>query len=127
MSEKNTFIITESERQEIVGRLLTESFYPTAEKVLVIKKYLDDNFSKQSADDIDGNGYPKQTGYFIMLSRDRKPVKQMSASEFLMMLDDKFHSIIKDDNDRKRFLEQVISDWFHGKISRDGVLSVNCL
>lgn len=127
MAKKRTIIITEQEQESLVENILSEVFYPTAEKVLVIKDYLDKNFQRQAADDIDDNGYPKETGYFVMLSKNKQPVKQMSASEFLMMLDDKFHSMIKDDNDRKKFLKQVISDWFRNKISHDGVLSVNCL
>ena len=54
-----------------------------------------------------------------------QPLKTMTLGEFLLMLDDKFHSIINDDGDRKKFLKQIIKDWYMGKLTKNGVLSVN--
>lgn len=120
---KNILINEETER-EIVGGILTESFSPSAEKVLLIKDYIDKNFAKVEIDDIDENGYPTKDKMVNMLSGGQ-PLKTMTLGDFLLMLDDKFHSIITDDNDRKKFIKQIIKDWYTGKLAKNGVLSVN--
>lgn len=120
---KNILINEETER-EIVGGILTESFSPSAEKVLLVKDYIDKNFAKVEIDDIDENGYPTKDKMVNMLSGGQ-PLKTMTHGDFLLMLDDKFHSIITDDNDRKKFIKQIIKDWYTGKLAKNGVLSVN--
>ena len=105
---KNILINEETER-EIVGGILTESFSPSAEKVLLVKDYIDKNFAKVEIDDIDENGYPTKDKMVNMLSGGQ-PLKTMTLGDFLLMLDDKFHSIITDDNDRKKFIKQIIND-----------------
>jgi len=120
---KNILINEETER-EIVGGILTESFSPSAEKVLLVKDYIDKNFAKVEIDDIDENGYPTKDKMVNMLSGGQ-PLKTMTLGDFLLMLDDKFHSIITDDNDRKKFIKQIIKDWYTGKLAKNGVLSVN--
>ena len=45
----------------------------------------------------------------------------------LLMLDDKFNSMVKDEKDRREFLKQIIRDWFDNKISKQGLLSVNLI
>lgn len=120
---KNVLINEETER-EIVGGILTESFSPSAEKVLLVKDYIDKNFAKVEIDDIDENGYPTKDKMVNMLSGGQ-PLKTMTLGDFLLMLDDKFHSIITDDNDRKKFIKQIIKDWYTGKLAKNGVLSVN--
>lgn len=120
---KNILINEETER-EIVGGILTESFSPSAEKVLLVKDYIDKNFAKVEIDDIDENGYPTKDKMVNMLSGGQ-PLKTMTLGDFLLILDDKFHSIITDDNDRKKFIKQIIKDWYTGKLAKNGVLSVN--
>ena len=120
---KNILINEETER-EIVGGILTESFSPSAEKVLLVKDYIDKNFAKVEIDDIDENGYPTKDKMVNMLSGGQ-PLKTMTLGDFLLMLDDKFHSIITDDNDRKKFIKQIIKDWYTGKLAKNGILSVN--
>ena len=120
-------IIKENDECKIISDLISEAFYPNADKVLFIKKYLDKNFQKQSLDDIDSNGYPCISPSVIMMSSNGQPLKTMQPSEFLVFLDDKFHKMISDEGDRKKFLKQVIKDWYYNKISKNGLLSVNYL
>lgn len=120
-------IIKENDECKIISDLISEAFYPNADKVLFIKKYLDKNFQRQSIDDIDSNGYPCISPSVIMMSSNGQPLKTMQPSEFLMFLDDKFHKMISDEGDRKKFLKQVIKDWYYNKISKNGLLSVNYL
>lgn len=120
-------IISENKENDIISELISEAFYPNADKVLFIKKYLDKNFKRQSLDDINSDGYPCTSPSVVMLSNSGQPLKTMQPSEFLLFLDDKFHSMISDESDRKKFLKQVIKDWYYNKISKNGLLSMNHL
>jgi hypothetical protein len=122
-----TFIITEEKEQNIISEILEEAFYPTSDKVLLIKNYLDKNFAKQELDSLDDNGYPKKEKTVVMLSKDKQPLKTLRMKELLMLLDDKFNNMVSDDKDRKKFLKQVITDWYLNKIKNNGILSVNHL
>lgn len=122
-----TFVITEQAEQDLISDLLTETFYPTSEKVLAIKDYLDANFARQNIDSLDGNGYPIKEKTVMLLSKEKQPLKSMSMKELLRLLDDKFHRMITDTNDRRKFLKQVITDWYNNNIKRNGILSVNHL
>lgn len=125
---KRTIKINESIlNEDIVGDILQESFFPFSEKVLMVKKFLDNGFARQLQDDIDANGYPKKKCVVTMLSTDKQPLKTMSMRELLLMLDDKFNSMVKDEKDRRAFLKQIIRDWFDKKISKQGLLSVNII
>lgn len=122
-----TVIITEEKEQDIINNILAETFYPTAEKVLLIKDYLDKNFSKQELDSLDDNGYPIKEKTVMLMSKDKQPLKTLNMKELLRLLDDKFHKMISNDEDRKKFLKQVITDWYANKIKNNGILSVNYL
>jgi hypothetical protein len=119
--------INEDVETKIISELISEAFYPNVDKVLFIKDYIDKNFKKQSLDDIDTNGYPCSTPSVVMMSKNGQPMKTMEMKEFLLFLDDKFHNMISDESDRKKFLKQVITDWYNNKISKNGLLSVNHL
>ena len=113
--------------EEVVGDILQESFFPMSDMVLTVKKFLDKGFTRDLQDDIDANGYPKKKCVVSMLSTDKQPLKTMSMRELLLMLDDKFNSMVSDESDRRKFLKQVIRDWFDNKISKQGLLSVNLI
>ena len=119
-----TIKINEDNERQIIQDILAESYYPTGEKVLTIKNYLDGNFQRIQSDDIDEKGYPKKVNC-VMLMSGNQPLKPMTMSELLLMLDDKFIKMISDKSDRRKFLMQVIKDWYNNKIDRNGVLSVN--
>jgi hypothetical protein len=118
-------IISEEMEQEVIGDILTETFYPTSEKVLILKDYLEKNFARQELDDIDSNGYPIKDKTVVMLSQDKQPLKTINISDLLLILDDKFHKMISDDTDRRNFFKQVISDWYYKRISKNGLLTTN--
>lgn len=120
-------IIDENKERSIIGKLLTEIFCPSSEKVNVIKDYLDKHFSKTAMDDIDSDGYPKKSFVAMMLSSDKQPIKTITPKELLLILDDKFEKAIADKDDRRKFLKQIIIDWFNNKIDRTGILSVNII
>lgn len=113
--------------EEVVGDILQESFFPMSDMVLTVKKFLDKGFTRDLQDDIDSNGYPKKKCVVSMLSTDKQPLKTMGMRELLLILDDKFNSMVSDESDRRKFLKQVIRDWFDNKISKQGLLSVNLI
>ena len=125
--KKKTVIITEQEEQRLIGNILQEAFYPTSDKVLAIKSYLDKNFKKQELDSLDVNGYPIKEKTVMLLSKEKQPLKTLNMKELLRLLDDKFHKMISDNDDRKKFLKQVIVDWYRNNIKSNGILSVNHL
>ena len=118
--------INENIEQSIIDSLLTEAFNPSAEKVLIIKDYFDNNFNRNKIDDIDSNGYPTKVNIFNMVSNGQN-IKTLQPDEMLSLLDDKFSKIINDNNDRRKFLKQVLIDWYSNKISDNGLLSVNTI
>lgn len=127
MKNNKTLIITEETEQKLIADILEEAFYPTSDKVLAIKTYLDKNFAKQKLDSLDVNGYPTKENTVVMLSKEKQPLKTLNMKELLRLLDDKFHNMVSDNLDRKKFLKQVIRDWYHNNIKNNGILSVNHL
>ena len=127
MTKSKTVIITEETEQKLIADILEEAFYPTSDKVLAIKEYLDKNFAKQKLDSLDDNGYPTKENTVVMLSKEKQPLKTLNMKELLRLLDDKFHNMVSDNVDRKKFLKQVIRDWYHNNIKNNGILSVNHL
>ena len=83
-------LIDENKENEIISELISEAFYPNADKVLFIKNYIDKNFQRQNLDDIDTNGYPCISPSVVMMSCSGQPLKTMQPKEFLLFLDDKF-------------------------------------
>lgn len=125
MSGKTIKINESVLNEDIVGNILQESFFPMGEKVIMVKKFLDKGFRKQLQDDITADGYPTKKCVVILKSADNQDLKTMSMRELLLMLDDKFNSMVKDEKDRRKFLKQIIRDWFDNKITKQGLLSVN--
>lgn len=125
MTNKKTIIIDSSVKQRFYDRILAETFYPIAEQVNLVKDFLDKNFQKRNLDSIDSNGYPTKEKSVTLMSG-KQELKSMNMEELLRMLDDKFHNLISDDADRKKFLKQVIIDWYNNNI-KDGILSLNFL
>lgn len=121
---KKTIKISENAERDVIANVLTEAFYPEREKVLSIKDYLDKNFTRYENIDVDEDGYPKLYNA-VQLIMNGQPVKPMTMEELLIHLDDKFINMIRDKSDRRKFLIQVIKDWYNNKIDRNGLLSVN--
>ena len=125
--KKKTVIITEQEEQNLIKNILQEAFYPNSEKVLIIKDFLDKNFVKQEIDSLDENGYPTKEKTVMLVSNQKQPLKTLSMKELLRFLDDKFQKMVSKKEDRRKFLKQVIKDWYFGNIKGNGILSVNYL
>lgn len=120
---KKTIVIDEAKESKLIGDILESVFYPKAEQVIEVEKFLKDNFKPKQILTLDTNGYPDFEKDVVMVKKNME-LKTMTPKELLRMLDDKFHDRIKDDDDRKRFLKQVITDWYYKRI-KNGILSVN--
>ena len=120
-------VIIDSERDsDIVGMVLESVFYPNVQQVLNVKEFLDKNFRPKRMLTING-----ETGYsdfdnVVVMVKDGVELETLNGRQLLRMLDDRFNTMIRDDADRKKFLRQVIDDWYAGRI-RNGILSVNHL
>ena len=94
-------------------------------KVLLVKKYLDDNFVRASIPIIGADGYPKTMYIVGMKGTDGNVIKNMTAKQLFYLLQDKFKGIYGDKSKRNKFIKQVMIDWYNKKISNEGLLSKN--
>ena len=95
------------------------------QKVLVVKKFLDDNFVRAAVPTIGNDGYSKTLLIVGMKGTDGQVNRNMYAQQLFDLLQDKFQKIYLDKNKRDNFLKRVMKDWYDKKITQDGLLSVN--
>lgn len=102
MNMGKVVIVTEETAQAYVDSILAEAFVPAADKVREVKEYLDKNFKNAR-------------------------LYNMTPKEILLRVENNFPHVIEDETDRRKFLKQIIKDWYSGKLKDDGVLSVNMI
>lgn len=116
--------VNEEQFRQIVKRFLNEerSFdtYDTR-KVGIVKNFLDNNFIKSSYQEVGNDGYPFLKPIVTMKTPDGSG-KQMSDSQLFYLLQDKYQHIFSDEKMRDDFLKKVMTSWFYGKISNDGII-----
>lgn len=121
-------IISEAMENELIDFILSEGFFnPDPDKVLIVKKYLDNNFVKSAVPDVSTNGMPTTTNMVSLKDSSGQIVNTMTLNDLFYMIQEKFKNIVPDRNNRDKFLKQIINDWVKNKISREGGLSVNYL
>ena len=125
---KKKIIISEDMEVKLYKRLLDEdnnnnnAYYPDPDKVVLLKKFLDDNFTKGEAPDVDGMGMPSKT---VLITMKGNGTTVMRPEELFYFMQERFKTIEKDVNDRDKLLKQVINDWIGDKITPEGGLSLN--
>ena len=124
MTKNKTIIANQQTLNETLTYLLSEAFVPSAEKTVIVKDYLDKSFVRQMVDDVDENGYPKRTPMAGMKAGGQV-LKQLTMRELMLLLVDKYRKMMKNEDDLKKFMQQIIKDWFGKTISKEGILSVN--
>lgn len=97
------------------------------DKVLIVKKFLDNNFKKGNIEHIGANGMPEKVRIVSMFSSNGEPLKNLYEQDLQDLLIDKFKNMFSDKLCRELFIKQVMKDWFDDKISVFGNLSVNLL
>ena len=120
-----TIIISESKSKEFIRRItenaLNESY---SDKVLVVKKFLDNNFIRSNVENLRDDGTVGQKGVVVLKDSAGQPTeKTFTDIQLFYLVQDKFKKILSKDNGRDNFLKQIIKDWFYGKISKYGSLS----
>lgn len=125
-------ILTEKQVAKLYKLMLQEEmgkqYSYSPEKVLIVKKYLDDNFKKGSIEGIGDDGMPTNTCIVAMINPQTGNVAQnMYDYQLLELLIDKFQNMFVDKEERSKFLGQVMRDWYEDKIGLYGSLSVNYL
>lgn len=125
MSKK--IILTETQERKLVNYIIKEMTYTIEpNKVLLVKKYLDKNFQKGKLDKFGDNGMPTSMPVVGMLVNN-EVVKNLTARQLLDVLEDEFRGMFNDKDKLKKFLTQVLKDWYYNRISKEGLLSkTNC-
>lgn len=125
--EKKTIYLTEEQYRKVYETALQEALIVNNELVKSIVKYLKKHFRPVKYDDINADGEVVQPYAIQMLSMDGEPLQTISVEVLVSKIDSVFQKKIKDDNDRKKFYHQIVDDWIKGKISKEGILSVNTI
>lgn len=128
--ENKRILVTEEQMRNLLEEEADKvkvSFYVEPEKVLLVKKYLDKAFKRGVINGIDDNGYPKTIQIVGMIGGDGNIVRNLTDLQLFYLLQDRFSGIYGDKKHRDSLLRQIIKDWYHNKISKEGLLSVNLL
>lgn len=132
LAMKKKLIITEEQAAVIVKSDIPPIFsckrYTiNPDKVMIVKKYLDTNFKRGRMEELGDNGFPCITPIIALLSSTGEVLKNMNFEQCKDMLIDKYKKMFTDDDERDKFLGQVMKDWYNNKIGLYGSLSVNHL
>lgn len=116
--------ITEKQEQQLLEHLLFEQQFPIdPQKVLIVKKYLDNNFKRGNIAEFGNNGLPVNNPVVGLLNNG-EVVKNLTARQLFDILEDEFRGMFSNKLQRSKFLAKVIQDWYANKITKDGLLSV---
>lgn len=103
------------------NELIKENY---SDKVSLVKKFLDSNFMRAKLEKTNDKGTNVGIGVFVQLDSNHLPSKKsLYIQDVLDILDTNFKDIINDEESKKKFLTQVIKDWYDNKITKNGSLS----
>lgn len=124
-------MLKESEGKEVqqmpVDKKVNKPYTINPDKVLIVKKFLDNNFKKGSIEKIGSNGLREVIPIVSIMSSTGEPLKNLYKEDLLGMMIEQYKSMFLDKTERELFLKQVMEDWFNNKIGVFGTLSVNHL
>lgn len=132
-------IIAKEQVKYLIDKLLSEEinlptpseaskpYFISPEKVLIVKRFLDQNFTKGNYEIVGSNGFPQKKKIVGMKSSDGQVLKNMYLDQLKDLLIDKFQNMFVDEEERSIFMDKVLNDWFDDKIGVFGTLSVNHL
>ncbi len=128
LSEAQLKNITKTLLMEDVGlKKVSKPYTISPDKVLVVKRYLDNSFKKGSYENIGADGFPKKERIVAMLASNGDILKNMYLEQVKDLLVDKFQKMFTDEEERDLFMARVLDDWFNDKISPFGILPINHL
>ena len=111
-------IINESKRDVLLSAILNESLLggDQSDKVLLVKDFLDKNFSKASSNNglFDENGNRKTASFVALLDNSKNVLKLLTDRQTLPNQTD------DDKKQRDKFLKKVLIAWYNDKITKQG-------
>lgn len=119
--------IDENVENTLLDYLISESYIPKPEIVLQVMSIINSGFKPIQELDVDANGEPIMV-WNISRILNNQPVQTLKYNDFISLLDSnpKIRVFIKKDEDRKKFLEQIVKDWINNEKSlKNGLLSKN--
>ena len=123
LNEEQLGAVLKTMASDVLG---DEKRYPVnPQQVLIVKDFLDNTFEKGLMDNLDNSGMPCQTQIVIMKGPSGQEIKKMFKEDLEDLLNEKYKNMFKSDNQREKFIKQLVSDWFDEKISTYGLLSKN--
>lgn len=135
------FIISEKQEKELikilneegdvqqmpVDKKMNKPYCIDPNKVLIVKKHLDNNFKKAKYSRIGSNGRPEVVDVVGMSDGLGNILKYMYKEQLKDYLLDYFQKMFSDENESNLFFDKVIDSWLKNKISIFGMLDVNHL
>lgn len=121
-------ILKESEIQKSqmpVDKKMCKPYCIDPEKVLIVKKHLDNNFRKFNYTTLKGG--KKNVIQIVGMMDDDNVLKYMYKDDLKDYLIDVFQKMFLDKTERDLFLTKVIDAWFNNKIGVHGTLDSNFL
>ena len=116
--------INEKHEDKLINFIINEQAYAEASKVLLVKKFLDDNFVRGNISELSPEGYPTLKGIVGLKDATGQTVKNLTDVQLFYLLQDKFKNIMPDNESRDEFLKQIIKDWYaKNKLLDNGILS----
>lgn len=120
-------LLNEETYQMPVSKSANKPYTVNPDKVLIVKKFLDDNFQKGNIENVGPNGMPQKVRIVAMMSSNGDILKNMYVDQVNDLLIEKFKNMFSDHSERELFMKQVLKDWLNDKIGTFGNLSVNNL
>lgn len=114
-------------QQMPVPKKANKPFCINPDNVLIVKNFLDKNFTKGNLEGIGNNGMPSKTRIVSTFASNGEALKSLYDEDLLDLLIHRYKDMFLDKEERYCFLKQVMNDWFDNKISPLGFLSVNRL
>lgn len=115
-------IINEHQEKIILQHIVNEAT-EYSDKVLLVKKYLDDNFARADNCKMGEDGQPTTEKVVAWLDSYKQLIKTITDVQLFYVVQDKFKNIISNKEERDNFLKKVIKDWYNKRISKYGDLS----
>lgn len=106
--------------------MIKMSYAVEPRKVLLIKKYLDKNFTKASIGGVGTDGLWQEKPIVALKGGDGTPVKNMSAEQLFYHLQSKFNGegghLYGDKDKTNKLIKTVMKAWYNDDITKEGLI-----
>lgn len=106
-------IITEAQEKYVCKKIIQEEILNFNEKVLIVKKFLDNNFKRADISQFGDDGYSTIKPIVVYLDSYKQPIKKLTDDELLEMLIDKFQNLTDNESELKTFLIKIMKSWYY--------------